>query len=311
MAVLHFDGRNFIYAAEGEETVLLDCGGWLTNKSAVSMQKLPGQDFLTIPALLLKLIQDEQQNNTDLAIPFGIMDILLAARLIRTAWPVRVLEYGCGDGRLSYHLAKILGAFHENSSLVCAYDTMDELWMQWMERISTIDKLPKISYLAGDYGDLQLEKNYFDIVVINGRTNFQEPGQVMEDALALVAKEGTLFCYTDQTPLLESVFQLYFETREEYEVTAASKVLLAEAKSRNWASKPETDMDASVRKDLSAAQRLLEQKQPERREAAALANTLLRDARSAGKSGCVDLKIRLVEAREALLKRTAALERPR
>lgn len=228
MNSLVYRENKFIYTGAGGEKTLLDCRDYLSNKSRVSLHRLPGQDFLTVPELLVGLIQQEQRGGTGLEFPFGLIDTLIAARLVRTSQPVRVLEYGCADGKLSGHLAKILGAFHEESVLVCAYDTMDELWMQWMERIAALEKLPKISYLAGDYGCLHLQKDYFDIVLINGgMVHFTDPQSVIADALSLAAEGGMILCYADDSPLLESVFKLYFETREEYEISPVSRVLAA------------------------------------------------------------------------------------
>lgn len=172
------------------------------------MHRMPEQNFPTIPEILMGLIQRQQNEEEPFALPFGLMDVLLASRLIRSAKPVKLLEYGSGRGELSVHLADLLGAFHEESSLVCAYDAIEPAWT---ERISRVERLPKLSFLAGDFGALGLQEGGFDFVVLNGLADFVCPHEVLADAMRLVKSTGTLICYASSTPLLESTFKLFLK----------------------------------------------------------------------------------------------------
>ena len=230
MGNLFYNDSRFVYEDQGGESrILLDCGCYLANKSRVPMHRLPGMEYLTIPDLLLGLLEKEKGHGEDLEFSAALLDILLASRLIKTSSPVNVLEYGSANGSLSFHLAEVLGSFHEDSVLVCAYDTIEP---EWMERMAQIQHLPKLSYFAGDFGQLKLSEKYFDIVVINGMVNYLQPEEVINDALRLVTKDGILICYSEEAALLESTFKLYFEQREEYEITPYRKVFLAKAKDK-------------------------------------------------------------------------------
>ena len=300
MGSLYYNNSKFIYEGQGGESqILLDCGCYLANKSRVPMHRLPGMEYLTIPDLLLGLLEKEKGHGEDLEFSAALLDILLASRLIKTSSPVNVLEYGSANGSLSFHLAEVLGSFHEDSVLVCAYDTIEP---EWMERMAQIQHLPKLSYFAGDFGQLKLSKKYFDIVVINGIVNYLQPEEVINDALRLVTKDGILICYSEEAPLLESTFKLYFEQREEYEITPCRKVLLAKAKDKCWQNASEQNLYSRVQEDLEKAKILLLQKQPSKKELSETSECLKKDIQSAVAAGKTDLKIRLIECRQEVLR---------
>ena len=300
MGSLYYNNSKFIYEGQGGEgQILLDCGCYLANKSRVPMHRLPGMEYLTIPDLLLGLLEKEKGHGEDLEFSAALLDILLASRLIKTSSPVNVLEYGSANGSLSFHLAEVLGSFHEDSVLVCAYDTIEP---EWMERMAQIQHLPKLSYFAGDFGQLKLSKKYFDIVVINGIVNYLQPEEVINDALRLVTKDGILICYSEEAPLLESTFKLYFEQREEYEITPCRKVLLAKAKDKCWQNASEQNLYSRVQEDLEKAKTLLLQKQPSKKELSETSECLKKDIQSAVAAGKTDLKIRLIECRQEVLR---------
>ena len=300
MGSLYYNTSKFIYEGQGGESqILLDCGCYLANKSRVPMHRLPGMEYLTIPDLLLGLLEKEKGHGEDLEFSAALLDILLASRLIKTSSPVNVLEYGSANGSLSFHLAEVLGSFHEDSVLVCAYDTIEP---EWMERMAQIQHLPKLSYFAGDFGQLKLSEKYFDIVVINGIVNYLQPEEVINDALRLVTKDGILICYSEEAPLLESTFKLYFEQREEYEITPYRKVFLAKAKDKCWQKEAEKNLDRQVREDLERAEALLSGESLSEAELAGVAACLKEDLRLAVAAGRNDLKIRLIECRQEIIR---------
>lgn len=279
------------------ERVLLDCTDLLANKSRVSMHRLLEQTHPTIPEILTELILGQQTEDDDFTVPFGTLDTLLTARLIRSAKPVRVLEYGSGRGELSVHLAKLLGMFHERSSLVCAYDTIE---LEWMERISHIEKLPVLSFLAADFGNSGLQKNSFDVVVLNGLADFINPYDVLKDAVSLMKTDGMLFCYNHDTPLLESVFKLFFETRDEYEINPTCKVMAAEASQCSWREAVDVSgLLAAVRKDLARAAEI--DGSCEHGQCVRMLEQLQKDICVAVEQGETALKIQLLAEKERLL----------
>lgn len=293
MVSLNLNNGSVAYTGLEGTVVLLDSEKPLENKSRVSMRRLADQKHPIISDILLKLIQRQQEEEADLAVPFGLLDALLTVRLIRSSKPVRVLEYGSGQGELSAHLAELLGTFHEESMLVCAHDTIE---LEWMERISHVEHLPKLSFLAGDFGALGLQSNSFHMVVINGRTDFQNPYEVVADALRLVRKDGVIFCYTDDCPLLESVFKLFFELREEFVLQPSQKILLADVENVCWQAvePPHIDVNETgklVKKSIRSG----------RKAALSAMEVLKSNVDAVARMGEADKKIQLLEQKEKLL----------
>lgn len=301
MGELFYKDKRFIYTEQGKERVLLDCGAYLSNKSRMPMHCLENQRLYTIPDFLGDLFEKGPYSKTGRGLGAALIDVLLTSRLIRTSQPVRALEYGCLGGKLSFHMAEVLGTFCEESSLVCACDTMD---MEWMDVISGVEKLPQISFLAGDYGRLQLQRGYFDIILINGTVNFADPCQVISDALKLAAEDGTVLCYCDDAPLLEDVFKLFFDDdkREDYALSPDSKLMTARAGDSSWKTwEEEYDFDGRAEEHLRQAEKMIGKGFGEEREAMELAEIMLKEAKTAGAKGNVKLKLRLLRQKEKLV----------
>ena len=301
MGSIFYNDSRFIYEGQdGEQEVLLDCSCYLANKSRIPMHRLPGMDYLTIPDLLLSLLEREKGNGKELEFPATLLNILLASRLIKSPEPVKVLEYGSMKGELSLHLAEVLGTFHQESVLVCAYDTIEP---EWMERMAQAAHLSELSFYAGDFGQLKLAEKYFDIVIINGMVNYLQPEEVIADALRLVAEAGILICYSEETPLLESTFKLYFEEREEYEITPSQKVLVAKAQNRSWSKETGRDFNLAekIREDLENVEKVLDGESITEEVLTDMTECLKQDIQFAVTAGKTDLKIRLIECRQEVI----------
>lgn len=299
MSSLFIRDSKFIYQDIAGERMLLNCNAFLENKSRISMHRFQYQSHKTIPELLTSLIEREQKNGNNLEIPFGIIDILLTSQLIQTSQPVRMLEYGSGQGLLSCHLAELLGAFHEKSTLVCAYDTIEP---EWMDRISQVNQLPKVSFFAGDFGNFQLQENFFDIVLVNGMINYTEPYQVISDALRLAKDDAVIFCYTNDTPFLENIIQLFFEQREEYEINPSSKIIMANTRGKSWNIHKIADFSTQALKDIEHVKFICSQEMTEKQTCFSMMSVLKQDIKNASKMGNIDLKLKLIDQKELLMK---------
>ena len=295
MASLNLLGSQFSFENSDGETVLLDCRELLANKSRVSMHRGPGEEYPIIPEILIRLLKREQEKKSGFVLPFGLIDTLLTVCLIRSPKPVRVLEYGSGQGELSAHLAELLGAFHEESTLVCAYDAIEPAWM---ERISQVEKLPKLSFLAGDFGELGLRAESFDYIVINGLAEFAAPYEAIADAVRLAKDNGNLICYASGAPLLESTFKLFFEKREEYPISPQVNVMAAKRQDCSWSEKEPVNFSEQAERDLAEA-KALNLSAVKRKEVIKLIGRLQKDLQKATRVGETELKIRLLDEKEA------------
>lgn len=298
MAALITEGSRFVFKDARGERVLLNCADPLANKSRVSMLRKPGETHSIISEILTELIQKQRAENNDLALPFGVLDILLVAHLIRSAKPVKLLEYGSDRGKLSVHLAQLLGTFHEKSSLVCVCDTIES---ELMERISRVEKHPVISILSCGFGNSGLQKDSFDIVVLNGLADFPQPCDVLRDAVSLVKSDGTLFCYSYNTPLLESTFKLFFENREEYEISPSCTVMAAEASQCSWRDTDVSNLAVEAQKNLAKAAEISESGLYRHEDCVRMLELLQKEILAAVQQGEAELKIQLLAEKERLL----------
>lgn len=296
---LFYKNSKFIYQGKSGEQTLLDCSisSYLNNKSQIALHRLSGQPHNIIPDFLITLIEQERNNGNNLELPFGIIDVLLTKELIKTSQPIKMLEYGSGQGTLSWHLAELLGAFHKESILVCAHDTIN---LEWMEYISRVKQPPKLSFFAGDFGDFQLQQNFFDIIIINGAVNYTEPYQVILDVLRLAKENSLIFCYTNNSPLLESTFQLFFEQREEYEIALSSKVIMTNKENKCWNIRKDIDFTTQALQDIEQT-KLICSKKVSKNISFLMINTLKQHIKSAAELGYIDLKLQLLEQKEMLI----------
>lgn len=297
MGKVDFTGSKYIYKDQNTESVLLDCGQFLENKSRIPMHCTQSDKKLTIPILIDRMLE-KAANSQTIALPIAIIDILLTAQLMKTAQPVRILEYGSVQGQVSRHLAEIIGEFNEKSSLVCFHNTID---LEWMEQMADVKTLPQLSFLAGDFGKIQLQEKYFDIVLVNGLANFTEPYEVLSDVLRMAKDGGVVLCYCDRSPFLKHVFQLIFDHTDVYEVTPYQTVMQASAKDYGWVKDENEEKRKQILATLALADALLAEKTQNRQNVADMVRQLQQSLQTAKEIGRPDLKIKLLERKEKLI----------
>lgn len=231
MGRITVENNVFIYREADLKKVLLDVNDFMANKSRIPMHSFDGD--LTIPALLLNTMKEHEHlcREKNDSLEYLLMDVILISRLIQSPLPVKVLELGCVNGVLSYHLATILGKFNKESLLCCVCDVIgNNSNNQWLDRISLVDAAPELSLVAADYDKIQLAKNNFDIVIINGTVDFHEPYRLIKEAESFLKGNGMLICYSDNQPLLESSFRLIFSEREDYVLNPQNCIMVVKCR---------------------------------------------------------------------------------
>lgn len=235
-----FKNDKFILYDGDEQEILLNSLELMSNKSRIPMQSQTGGD--TIPKLIISLAEEHKKisSKTEEAEGIGsfaayLMDILLVPYLFRTSVPLKVAEVGAENGVLSYHLASLMGRLNPESSLCCISNIIgNDSENQWLNRIVMVENPPVLSMLVADYEDTQLASDHFDIVVINGSVRIEKPYDTIREAERLVKKDGVIFCYSKESPLLESCFKLIFADRREYEVIPDEKILITQYDGSSW-----------------------------------------------------------------------------
>lgn len=303
MGKITIENNVFIYSEADWKKVLLDCTDLMANKSRIPMHSFDGD--LTIPALILNMMKEHEhlsQGKND-SLEYLLMDVVLISYLIQSPLPVKVLELGCVNGILSYHLATILGKFNKESLLCCVCDVIgNRSDNQWLDRISLVDGMPELSLVVADYDNTQLAKNNFDIVIINGTTDFNDPYKLIKEAEGFLKENGMLICYSDNQPLLESSFQLIFPEREDYTLNPRAGIMIARCRKDVLARDGEEsgDWQDEVREYLEEISGVANEKAVKKdiREAVCKLAGYIDEAIE---KKDLDMKVRLIRQREVLL----------
>ncbi len=292
------------YAEAGKTRVLLDFADHLSNKSKIPLHS--PTDDLTVMSLIKMLLQRYPQISKGTEEAENIMEsiminTLLAAFLVKTSLPVKVLEIGCTNGIMSYSLATILGSFHKRSELCCMSDVIGNTSQnQWLDKMALVSDVPELSLVIADYEKTPLASDYFDIVIINGSVYFQEPFQVIKEAKRLTKKNGLLLCYCCNAPLLESSFCFHFQNREEYYVKNNVKIMTVKILKKEDEGQGYQNWIYKVQMCLEKAEQKLKE-QPEPQEIGPIIEEIDGYIDQAIEREELDKKVQLIHMKEALL----------
>lgn len=200
MGGLRIDGNRFVYVDGAETETLLDCDDLISNYSCFPLQYLPGGadclpkrilDGLTEHKVIAAATSEEWADKE-----YATLAMFVAREHMKTPYELKVLEIGCTSGILSFHLAKLIGRYHEKSQFCCVTDTIgNESGNGWIDKIALLDRAPKLSFLATDYDCMPLPDEYFDVVVINGSVPFEGKEEMLSEAARVLKKDGLLLAY--------------------------------------------------------------------------------------------------------------------
>lgn len=227
-----YKNNQFIYDGADGEKLLLDCNHFLQNKSRVPFHSLDDHT-LTVPKMIFDLLDKHSKlcEGTELqncGSYYSLIDVLVTAYHVKSSAQKKILELGCLNGVMSYHLATILGKLHPQSLLYSVSNTIgNDSSNLWLDFVSKIEELPQLAFAAADYEATNLKDENFDIIIINGDTPIDHPDFVLLEAQRLIRQEGLIICFAMNQPLLESSFQLLFPEREEYFFHYDRKILTA------------------------------------------------------------------------------------
>lgn len=221
-----------------QNQILLDMHHFLNNKSRIPMHSIQ-ENGPTILRFLSDLIQKNETTIANLTpikkLQYITLDTLLIAELIKSAAPVKVAEFGCTYGELSYNLTEVIGKFHPNSFLCLISNTIgNNSSNTCLDFITQAESFPELSMVYSDYVKTNLADNTFDFVIINGDISYENPYDVIKEAERITKKNGTIFCCSCENHLLNSTFQLIFSERKEYTLTPADVIITTEKIDNSW-----------------------------------------------------------------------------
>lgn len=305
MEYLKLENNKIIFTTEDKDMLILDLTNYFANKSRIPLHSL--NNSITVPNLVLELRQKYinlfiEGHTPDDIEDLLVLDFLISAQLIKTALPVKLVEFGCTNGRLSYHLASLLSAFHHDSTLCCICDTIgNESGNRWLDFISLAENTPKTSLLASEYHDTNLASEYFDLVVINGSVSYADTTSLIQETNRVLKADGVLICYAYHQPELANTVKQVFSAYDEYPLTSNSSIIVAKGADALWEKDTLIEWLEPIRIDLLLAESALLQNHIDKKELFALSLKLDKHADIANKNGIINLKLRCLELKEQLL----------
>lgn len=200
MGQMCFENDKILYEDGNRKEVLFGCEEKISNYSRIPLRTIGGEGD-SLLGLFLECLDEHEviadgTNEKNASCEYATMDLLLAGEHMKTPYELNVLEIGCSSGVLSYHLAKIMGKYNENSRLCCVTNTIGNgSESGWTDRISALGCVPKVSFLATDYDNMPLSDGYFDVVFLNASEAFEKKEAVLSEAQRVLKDDGLFLAY--------------------------------------------------------------------------------------------------------------------
>lgn len=154
-----------------------------------------------------------------------LMVIFVIKQLMEKHRDYKVLEIGCDNGVLSYYLAIVLKHFNPHNQLVCLTDVQqDSSEDLWLDRIAKSNAGDIVSRFTTDYTNAFLEKDFFDIVIINGSVSYEDPKAVVFNAINYLRNGGLLICSPNGQYYLSDFFEASVDQYSEYKYDDVTSV---------------------------------------------------------------------------------------
>lgn len=173
-----------------------------------------------------KLVGDE--------VTYLVTSLLIVQQLVKKQRNFRILEIGCDKGAFSVLIAEILKHFNLNNRLVCVSEeqvnTEQDIWLQLM---STSSAANIVSRYIGDFTELPFKENYFDLVIINGTTQFLQAERVFQQAALVLRNQGILYGINEQRPDMDVAWSKMLGDSARYLVDEETAVYAKQLSAKN------------------------------------------------------------------------------
>ena len=211
---------------------ILNCNDRVNNYSRICGHRLGEQTHITI-SNLININKDNHMmmhfENAPDAILFTVVDILLSDYFMHHTYPLKVAEFGCENGVLSYHIAPLLAAYDPEAQYanICSGVENDN-HNRWLSIISQTTRPSNTALIASGYKNTMLESKLFDVTVINGTVHYDDPMKTVKEASRITKDTGIIICFSDYQYLLEDSFKLAFDSFKEWRFSSRYTIIRAE-----------------------------------------------------------------------------------
>jgi ubiquinone/menaquinone biosynthesis C-methylase UbiE len=232
------ENNSYVFCDDnGDKKVLYKVFDYLGNKSKVQMY-----DENSNNSLYYMLGEMSKKHETrfeyvseEQAISYFVIDSIFMTNIIKASVPIKVLQLGCSNGEIAYHLTEMLGRINSQSTVCFVNNEINNNSNNtWLEAIGTVELKPEISLVISEYEKTNLEKESFDIIIINGEVDFDEPYKTIKEAERLVKKNGIIICYSCNNKNLKNAIKLIFVESDEYKVSEDESIFVINYDGTSW-----------------------------------------------------------------------------
>lgn len=222
---VHENKFYFVYD-NGDKKLLLDFFDFLSNKSYIPLHFIGDKEYDIISDLIIKI--SDECNKTENEIDPVDRSMLVCASILtinkymQRAKGNNILEIGCTSGILSYFLG-LISEFFGKSSLQCVSDVISsDGQSDWLNNIMLLNNADDISILYSSFEHINFKDSFYDITVINGYDYFENPNDIVKNAVRMTKDNGLLICISKNQPLLSHSFKEIFNEFDTYEFDSNS-----------------------------------------------------------------------------------------
>ncbi|MBR1737829.1 MAG: hypothetical protein IJ736_12590 [Firmicutes bacterium] len=237
----------------GEIKRFFDLSNPYDNKSRIPAHNLD-DSFLSIAKVQNDLISASQSIYSDVSekelLISAITVSIMISCFMKTSEAFKIAVIGKSNNFINYNIAELTGIFNPYSKLCLINDGCEDNDDGRAEFTEVLGNGTAISVLYTDYDDIIMSDDTFDITIINGETHFSDHYDVINEAIRITKQNGMLISLCMGDYLLESVFKLVLQGRNEYEISPDAVVLSAVKDENIWSAKDKMKISREVLEEM-------------------------------------------------------------
>ncbi|MCL2100102.1 MAG: class I SAM-dependent methyltransferase [Fibromonadales bacterium] len=227
------DNFNFYFSESGEkDKLILSLSGYSENLSKLPIISKLGYETESIFSILNKVAELYGSLSQIPKSPQSLLCILevigkLVKMLIQKHRPYNILELGAEQGLLSYFLTYIASEFNEENMVHCVSNTLlNQGWLLFLQEYGNAADSLNLHITSPQ--TLSLQENYFDFCVMNNSENFPNSGDVLNNAIRLLAPGGLLVFVSADGKVIEQKISLEEKQAAQQTQTKETNIALAQ-----------------------------------------------------------------------------------
>ncbi len=203
------DNFNFYASETGEnkDVLLFSLKDYNENLSELPVENELNYKTESIFSIFNKIATDYDKLSKIPQNPQSLISILevigkLIKSLCQKHCPYNILELGAEQGLLSYFLTSVARDFNKENTVHCVSNNLlSNEWLLFLQEYG--DAAENLNLHVMPPQNSSLQENYFDFCIMNSSENFSNPDAVLNNAIRLLATDGTLVFISQDGKVVE------------------------------------------------------------------------------------------------------------